>query len=803
MFKHYVVTAWRNLTKYRVFSLINIGGLAIGLAAFWIIALYIGDELSYDRFLPTSGRVVRAVSYMDWDGGHLYTATSSPPFAQALQNRLPQVEKAVRVDAEGGGVVTVGDKQFDVGDALFADSTFFSVFPYKLLEGDPRTALTGPKSLVLTRSLAAEFFGDARTAMGKTVLFDKNDPYIVTAVMEDLPANTQLSFSVIRPLYSNDKDDPVSWQYFNLYTYLLLRPGTDYKQAEAQIARTFAPFLVSKFGANSSKTAYRMELQPLTSIHLHSHLSFETGRNGDIRYIYIFMAAALLILFIAVINYMNLSTARSTLRLKEVGVRKSIGSARAPLVGLFMAESVIIALFAAFLGLLIVELFLPVFNRLSGKTLSLLRFGFWDSLGIISGFSVLIGLLSGAYPALFLSGFGVLRSLKGQLGNQAGNLLFRKGLVTFQFVITIAMLSSSCLIYLQMKYVNDADLGFNKEQTLSFHLHSHDVRRQIASLRNKLLESPFIEGVSGVSNPIGNNDIGGRRFIIEKDGAQDKDGLMGKILQVDPNFLGTLQIPLVAGRNFSAGIPSDTTRAVIVNEAMVKAAGWSDPIGKKIAYGVNDTVLHSALVVGVVKDFNLYSLQYKIEPLALYLPSDVLDEDNLYVRVGKDHVSPALAYIERIYKSFDPGGVFEYHFLNQNFSRQYETERKQGYVLLCFTILAVGLACLGLFGLVNFSATQRTREIGIRKVLGAETAGIIFLLAGDLLKLVLLAGLIAGPLAWWGMHQWLDGFAYHIPVHWWVLLLAALTAALIALMTMTAQAFRAARANPVDAIKCE
>jgi putative ABC transport system permease protein len=402
-----------------------------------------------------------------------------------------------------------------------------------------------------------------------------------------------------------------------------------------------------------------------------------------------------------------------------------------------------------------------------------------------------------------MSGFGVLRSLKGQLGNLTANLLFRKGLVTFQFVITIAMLSASCLIYLQMRFVNNADLGFNKEQTLSFHLHNQAVRRQIGSLRSKLLESPFIEGVSGVSNPIGNNNIGGRRYIFEQDGERYKGSLMGKILQADPYFLGTMQIPMVSGRNLSDRVPSDTALAVVVNETMVKEAGWSDPIGKRIAYFVNDTDMHSAQIVGVFKDFNLYSLQYKIEPLAIYLPSSALDEDNVYVRINKDHVSPALAYIEKTYKSFDAESPFEYHFLDQNFSRQYETERKQGYILLSFTILAVSLACLGLFGLVNFSAAQRTREIGIRKVLGAETFGIISLLAGDLLKLVLLAGLIASPLAWWGMHQWLQGFAYHISIHWWVLLLAALAAALIALVTMTTQAIRAARANPADAIKCE
>ena len=800
MFKHYTISAWRNLVRYRVFSLINIGGLAIGLAAVGIIFLYVGDELSFDRTLPTADRVVRAVSYQDWDGGHLYMATSSPPFAQVLQSKVPQVEKTVRIDPEGGGVMTVGDKHLDVGDALFADSTFFEVFPYRFLHGDPKTALSGSKSLILTKTLAEQLFGDAGKAMGQTVTFDKSDAYMVTGVIQDLPANSMFTFSAIRPFFPGSVDGDQGWQYFNLYTFLLLRKGADYRQTEREIRRSVVPVLLQKFKAVG--LTYRMELQPLPSIHLHSNLSFEMSRNGDIRYIYIFMAAGLLILFIAVINYMNLSTARSALRLKEVGVRKAIGSSRAPLVGLFMAESVIITLFAACFALLLMELFLPVFNHLSGKELSLSRFGLFRSIGIVGLFSLFIGLLAGAYPSFFMSGFGVLRSLKGQMGNQTANLLFRKGLVTFQFVITIAMLSASALIYLQMRYVNNADLGFNKEQTLSFHLSNPAARTQFAALRNKLLQNPLIEGVSGASNPIGNNNIGGRRYHFEKDGEHAKGSLMGKIFQADPNFLATLQIPVVAGRNFSDGFPSDTAQAVMINEAFVKEAGWSDPIGKEVSFFVNDTATQSAKVIGVFRDFNLYSLQYKIEPLAVYLPY-TMDEDNVYVRVSKEHASRALAYIGDTFKAFDPGGTFEYHFLDQNFAHQYEAERKQGYILLSFTILGVGLACLGLLGLVGFSATQRIREIGIRKVLGAEPVSIVFLLAGDLLRLVILAGLIASPLAWWGMSQWLSGFAYHIPVHWWVLVLAGLTAALIALLTMSAQALNAARSNPVDAIKYE
>jgi len=797
MFKHYFVTAWRNLKKYRGFSLVNIGGLAIGLAGFWAITLYVADELSYDRYLPDAGRVCRAVSYEDWNSGHMYTATSSAPFAEPLKDLVPQIEKVVRVDIEGGGPITVGDKQLEAGDVLCTDSTFFDVFPYTFLYGNPATALSEPNEIVLTKTLAEKLFGKAETALGKTVLFNKNFPNVVTGIIQDVPDNTHLHFSAVRSKPTGWDD---GWQYFNIYTYVLLKKGTDYAQAQAQVTRAFDPFMRSKV----VHTTYRMELQPLNSIHLHSHLEFEAGSNGNISYVYIFAAAALLILMIAVINYMNLSTARSVLRVKEVGGRKAIGSPRGPLVGLFIVEAIIITALGAILGLLMVELLLPVFNRLSGKSMSLWHFGAFRSLGIAALFSLFIGALSGAYPALFLSGFGILKSLKGQLGNQSASLLFRKSLVTFQFVITIVMMSSSLLIYEQLQYVSHKDLGFNKDQVIIFHLHDHAMRRQIKAFREKLLESPLVEGVSGAGNPIGNNNIGGPDYFFNRDNKRGEGHIRAKTFSVDDHFLSTMQIPLVLGRNFSDAVPSDTSDAYLVNETLVKAAGWKNPIGQKIGFYLDDSGhTRSAYIVGVVKDFHIYSLQYNIDPLVLFLPPNLDEEDNVYLRISKDHVPEALTYVEKVFKTFDAAEAFDYHFLDQNFSKQYDSERKQGYVLLCFTTLAVGLACLGLFGLVSFSAAQRTREIGIRKVLGAETSSIILLLAGDLLKLVVLAALIAGPLAYLALTRWLRAFAYHIPVHWWMLILTGIVAAGIALLTMSAQAFRAARSNPVKALKYE
>jgi len=799
MLKHYFTSAWRTLNKYRMFSLTNIGGLALGLAAFWAIALYIGDEWSYDRFLPTSGQVYRAVSYSSWDGGQLNTATSSPPFARMIQNGSPEVETTVRLDMEGGGKLRVGDKKFEVPGILVADSTFFQVFPYPVLYGDARTPLSTAGALVLTRSLASTLFGTPEAALGKTVIFGDNMPLTVTAVIKDVPPNTHLSFNALRSW--QPQDETGSLMFYNIYTYVLLKKGVDPRHAESALTRAFSPLMVSKMSTGST---YRMELQSLPSIHLHSNLAFEIGRNGDARNIYIFIAAALLILSIAVINYMNLSTARSSLRVKEVGVRKAIGSPRKPLVYLFLAESVIIALLASFLGLLLLELLLPLFNTLSGKELSLVRLGMVRSTVLLFGCGLLIGIGSGLYPALFMSGFGILHSLKGQMGKQSGTTFLRKSLVTFQFVITIGMLSASCLVYLQLRYMGNADLGFNKDQVVAIHIHDHAVRRQVEALRTKLLESPLIEEASGASNTIGLNDIGQRNYGIEREDGSKRSFLMGNILQVDRHFLSTLQIPLVGGRNFLPDHPSDSSDGLLVNEAFVNQAGWSDPIGKTVAYFLDDKGLsHEAKVLGVTKDFNIYSLQHAIAPLAMYLPQVPDDADNLYVRLGKGHISEALNYFQTTYKGFSPGESFDYHFLDQNFSRQYEQERREGYVLLSFTVLAVLLACLGLFGLVSFSASRRVKEIGIRKVLGAGRWGIVTLLAGDLLRLVVLAALIAGPLAWWAMNRWLQAFAYRIPVYWWVIVGAGIAAAAIALATMIAQALKAARANPIDALKYE
>ncbi|MEP6749928.1 MAG: FtsX-like permease family protein, partial [Bacteroidota bacterium] len=546
-----------------------------------------------------------------------------------------------------------------------------------------------------------------------------------------------------------------------------------------------------------------MEMQPLTSIHLHSNLSFEMGANGNISYVTIFSLVAALILIIASINYTNLSTARSSLRVKEIGVRKVNGSGRGQLVLMFLAESVLITFIASAIAILLVNLLLPSFQHFIGKELTIWHFGIWKTIFFLAGFSLLAGCISGIYPALFLSGFKLIPSLKGQTGNHKGNFVFRQSLVVFQFVITIAMIAGSCIIWQQLHYVSKKDLGFNKDQVIVFHI-SRDMRKQIPAIKQDLLQNHLIESVATASNPIGNNNIGGRSYAIETDGTTIKRENKAQTFQIDEDFIPALQIKLAAGRNFSETMLTDKDHAVIVNETLAKDAGWKDPIGKRIQLGIDEQKNPLMFeVAGVVKDFNIYSLQHKVEPLILQLPPAANDKDNMYVRLSKSNIKSALAFSESIYKKYDPSDPFDYNFLDQNFAKQYAAEQLQGSLLMIFTALAISIACLGLFGLVTFTAEQRRKEIGIRKVLGSSVSGIVMLLAKDLLRLVMVAIVIATPVAWLAMTKWLQDFEYKISINWWVFAIAGILALLIAFITVSFKAIKAAIANPVISLRSE
>ena len=796
MLLNYLKIAWRSLNKHRFFSLINICGLAIGVAAFWIIALYVTDELSYDRYNEKADRIFRVVQHGKWGNGGFDLAITSAPYAPALKADYPEVEDAIRVDLEGGGNITYNNKQIMAPDIAYTDNAIFNIFTYHFLEGNPGTALSKPNCIVLTKTLASKIFGNASSAINQTIYFDAHDPWTVTGIIDDVPSNSHFTFSALRSFNTNFTS---RWNDANLFTYVLLKNHDDYKKIEANSSAFYQKYLKDAL----ANVKFRMELQPLTSIHLHSNLQFEMGSNGNIVYIYVFSIVALLILSIAVINYVNLTTARSSVRIKEIGIRKVIGSDRKQLMYMFFTESILLTVLATAIALVLTQACLPYFNQLSGKSLFIWQFGVTRSLLIFGGFALLAGAISGIYPALFLSGFRTIPAMKGQLGNQSATILFRKSLVTFQFVITIVMIVGSCIIYQQLHYVMNKDMGFNKSQMLTFHIHSKTARTKTASIKEQLLQSPLIESVAVAGNPIGNNDIGETAFNLDPNGNTVADTKVVERLVIDEDFIPAMQIKLMQGRNFLKGPGDLQQNAIIVNQTLIDELGWKNPVGRRVRTGVDNGKIIWSTIVGVVKDFNTYSLQHKIAPIELILPATPDDGDNLYVRLGKKNIPSALEYLKTVYARFDPENKIDYHFLDQNFANQYQTEQKQGNLLLIFTILAISIACLGLFGLVTFTAEQRVKEIGIRKVLGASISNIVTLLSRELILLVLLATVIASPIAWYAMSKWLQNFQYRVGLHWWVFILAGVVAITIAFLTVSIRSVKAAMVNPAKSLKSE
>lgn len=799
MFSNYLKTAWRNLLRNKTYAFINIMSIAIGLAAFWMIALYVGDEFSYDRNQPDANRIYRVAQHASWDGGKLDLPLTAPPFAPAMKAAFPEIEQATRIDLEGGGVIAYGGKTLKANDIIFADDQFFKVFSYDFIYGSAANALSKPQSVVITESLAAKVFGDASKALNQVINFGPGDGSTVTGVIKDITENNHLRFSGVRSTDASFNSN--EWKDFYLYTYLKLTRSASVASLEKKLPQ----FALSTIQKEMGVKDYRMELQPITSIHLHSNLDYELSTNGSISRVYMFIAIAVLILLIALINYMNLSTARSSVRVKEVGIRKVVGSGRGNLVGMFITEAFLVTFIAALVAFFIVNIALPFFNELSGKQLTIWRFGLTQTLLLLAAFILITGIVSGSYPAYFLSRFKTIPALKGQLGNMHANIVFRKSLVVFQFMITVVMISGSVIIYRQMQYAINKDLGFNKEQTLSFHIDDMNVRNQVAALKAQLLKSPLIEAAAAAGNPIGNNDLGGHSYSFEQNnGVISASEQMAQELMVDDAFLKTMDLKLVEGRNFSAAMPTDQYGSIIINETLMKNLGWKEAIGKKMQFKRNQSSETSTTtVIGVIKDFHTYSLQHKIEPLVMMMPAYAGAQDNMYIKIAKGKTAEGLAYIKQVYTQFDKTNTAEFHFLDENFAKQYAAEQKQEQVSMVFTILAVVIACLGLFGLATFTATQRVKEIGIRKVLGASVGSITAMLSKDFVKLVCIAIIIAVPVAWFTMNEWLKAFAYRINIEWWMFVIAALLALVIALCTISFQAIRAAIANPVKSLRTE
>ncbi len=802
MVKNYLKIAWRNLLKNKAFSFINIMGLAIGIAVCFIIMLYVQDELSYDRFNEKADRMFRIVFKADINGGKIFEANVMPPVAQALVNDYPEVEQATRLQASGQPKVTYDERVFKEGQLALVDANFFNVFTIPFVEGDSKTALTEPNTVVITRAFAYKYFGSDEP-LGK-MLNINNNTCKVTGVMEQIPPNAHFHFDLFVSMASLPSAKSQSWMESNFFTYVVLKKDYDYKKLQAKLPGMVEKYMgpqiqqamglsLAQFRTKGNKLGF--ELQPLTDIHLHSNSNFEFEAGGDVRYIYIFGVIAIFMLLIACINFINLSTASASKRAKEVGVRKVMGSGRWDLVKQFLLESALITLIALVISTIMVRLALPAFNHLSGKNL-LLGFNLQRIAGI-AAIGILVSILAGMYPAFFLSSFKPIATLKGKLSASTNSYGLRSGLVVFQFFISVSLIMGTIVVYQQMKYIQNKKLGYDKEQLLvvsnSYLLGKNETVFRDQLLRDSRVADATISGYKPAGPSFNNNALAY---------PEGKENAIMKTLEykVDEHYIPTFDMKMAAGRNFSTEFKTDSS-AMIINETAAKAFGWgADAIGKRIVRENSEHGKNFAYtVIGVVKDFHFKSLHEAITPLLMVL----YPETGIIVKVKTKDVPGLIASMKTQWASFGPEEPFAYNFMDDLYSNTYTAEQKTGRILNIFAMLTIFVACMGLFGLVTYTAEQRAKEIGIRKILGASVAQVTTMLSKEFLRLVLISCFVAFPLSYWVMSKWLQDFAYRIHISWLVFVIAGIVALAIALATISFQAIKAALANPVKSLRTE
>lgn len=811
MLKNYFKIAWRNLARNRVFSAINIAGLAIGLASCMLISLYVIDELSFDRFHEKADRIVRTTFKGTMQGGIINESHAMPPTAAALKADYPEVLEATRLRQGGKPMVFLNSKLYNDDKLAFVDSNFFSVFTLPLIEGSPKTALLEPNTVVLSETTAQKYFGKT-DVVGKIItLKDWNKTLRVTGVMKDIPSNSHFRFDLLGSMVTLDEAKSTSWMTSEFFTYLVLPEGYDYKKLEAKLPATIdkyiSPQLKQSMGVTITEfrkqgNNLELRLQRLTDIHLHSDFQYDLDANGDITYVYIFGAVAVMMLLIACINFMNLSTAGSSKRAREVGVRKVMGSEKSELVGQFLTESILLTSLALVLAILLSIIALPVFNDLSGKNLSLQ----WDAvpglIPVLIGFGLFVGVFAGSYPAFFLSSFQPITVLKGgasmiKFSSSGKSFNLRSGLVIFQFFMSIILIVGTTVVYQQLRFIRNKKLGYNKDQVIV--IPAWSLGKNMEAFRDGLTHDSRVENVS-LSGYVPAGPSDNNNFTVNPDGKIDQ---MVKTLRydIDYNYIATLGMEIARGRNFSKEYGTDST-AIIINETAVKTFGWTpeNAIDRIITRNDNEGKKATFRVIGIVKDFHFRSMHEQIGPLVMTLNNGW---GWMMVKARSAEVSGLLTSMKNNWEGFHPDMPFSYTFLDERFNETYKAEQKTGQILGTFAGLTIFVACLGLFGLAAFTAEQRTKEIGVRKVLGASVAGIIGLLSRDFLKLVIIALLIATPAAWWLMDRWLQAFAYKINVTWWMFALAGALSVLVALCTIAYQSIKAALMNPVESLRSE
>ncbi len=807
MIRNYFKTAWRNLFRQPFYTGLNVTGLSIGLASCLIIAIYIIDESGYDRFVEQADRIYRIDADIKFGADDMCMATVSAPLAGVLENHYPQVEMVTRMrKPQQGALVGRADQQGNQKEVnvVYADSTFFAMFPLPVMAGDIGSALVEPHAVVLTEEASKKYFGN-EPSLNQVLLID-NTAFRVSAVVADIPVQSHLAgVTMFFSMSSYPGYDAADWVTHSFHTYIRLQPGIN----KADFEKNFDP-IIEKYAGTTLKQNFgvtldqfraagndlRYSLFPLTDIHLHSQKTGEIGTNGNANYVYVFSVVALFLLMIACVNFMNLTTARSTTRAREVGIRKTLGSARIPLIIQFLTESTLLSYLALALAVAISALVLPFFNTLAAKQLSIpYQVPLFWLLLLLGG--TLVGLLAGSYPAFFLSGFKPLHVLKVFSGRAGKGWSFRNLLVVFQFTISILLILGTGVIYHQLHYIQNKQLGFNKDQVLiiggtqPLHARANAFKRDVEDLSavDRMSWSGYLPTPSERRNDV----------FFPRGGSVGKNGINMQAWWVDADYAATLDLEMVYGRNFSEDFPTDSS-AVIFNEAAIRLLGYDNPIGKKVNGLVDEQVERSFTIVGVVSDFHFESLRDNIAPLALLLRADI---GAAAIRLSGGEVKHTVRQIEALWKQYAPGQPFNYYFMDEAFNQVYRVEQQMGKVFIVFASLSIFIACLGLFGLATFTAERRNKEIGIRKVLGATVANIVQMLSSDFIRLVLIAIVVASPIAWWAMNKWLEDFAYRIEIQWWMFVVAGLAAVMIALLTVSWQAVKAAVANPVGALRSE
>lgn len=810
MLKNYLKITLRNLWKYKGFSAINIIGLAMGLSCFIMIALYVTDELSYDRYHEKADRIYRIHSDIRFGGTDLIMAVSADPMGAALKKDYPQVEQFTRLYASEGSKLFKKDNQFiNESRVTYADSTLFSVFTFPALAGNTQTALNEPNTVVINETIAKKYFNSVENAMGKTLECNDNDGtfYKVTAVVKDIPKNSHFNFDFFLSM-DNVEYGFGNFLSHNFHTYVLLKQGTDYKAFDKNFPQVIDKYILPQAKQfmqiesmdDFKKTGNNLQysLFPVKDIHLRSSRGVELGVNGNIQYVFIFSAVAIFILLIACINFMNLSTARSAGRAKEVGIRKVLGTEKKSLIGQFLTESIAMALLALLVALVITGLSLSLFNGATGKEMeisTLLKPGY---LLFLVSLPLIVGALAGSYPAFFLSSFQPISVLKGKISSGFKKSNLRSSLVIFQFATSIFLIIGTIIIYKQLNYIQTTKIGFNKDQVLV--VDNSSMKTSVAeAFKNEVAKLSAVKSSSFAGYlPVANSSRSDNTFSTEAV-MNEKNGFNMQNWSVDYDYIPTMGMEITKGRNFSVEFGGDST-SLIINETAAKLLGFPDPLNKKLYSSDREGKPIVYTIVGIVKNFNYESLRKNVGALCFRLGNNRWASA---YRVSTTDIAGLIKSVETIYKTMSPEMPFDYSFLDQSFDSMYKEEVRVGRVALTFSLLAVFIACLGLFGLATYMAEQRTKEIGVRKVLGATVSSIISMLSKDFLKLVLIAIVLAVPIAWWAMNEWLKDFAFRINIGWWIFVAAGLLAIVIAIFTVSFQAIKAAIANPVKSLRTE